>query len=134
MPAVGLRNTTGFADLLSDTLVPSEPQWEKTEFKGQKRGQGDIQDDGCNGEGRWQAEPAALWQPSHVSVSLAGLCHTGAHYCHLSARTPGSSEVPLYQVRAIPLRHLMGVEEHEKGPGQKVDPPCWNQAGWGWDG
>lgn len=45
------------------------------------------------GTGRWRAEQAVLWQLSHVSVSLAGLCHTGAHYCHLSAWILASSVV-----------------------------------------
>lgn len=34
-----------------------------------------------------------LGQLSHVWASLAGLCHPGAHHCHLPACALGSSEV-----------------------------------------
>lgn len=93
MPRVRLRNTIF---LLSATLVPSVLPWEKTQVRTPKVRRKIRETSGTAavvGTGRWQAEQAVLWQLSHVSVSLAGLCHTGAHYCHLSAWTLDSSVV-----------------------------------------
>lgn len=50
MCPVRLRNATSFNDLVSAPQVPSEPQWEKMELKGQKRGQGNIRDSSRNGD------------------------------------------------------------------------------------
>lgn len=63
-----------------------------------------------------------LGQFSHVQASLAGLCHLGAHYCHLPAGAAGSSEVFLHpSLRRLPLCpwHLSqpGQEEQEAEPG-----------------
>lgn len=59
----------------------------------EQMGQKNRRDRGCSGD----REPlrgghGPFGQFSHVQAPLAGLCHPGAHYCHLPACALGSSE------------------------------------------